>query len=98
MRTIVTQQELVVAGAEHSHRTTALASLGKLFEARVVALGNSDTLETSGRGMYQQLTLVRARSCLLCEVHDLKALCTQDDNFRLEEDQIKGFRWKEEVL
>ena len=43
--TIVAQQKLVVAGAEHAHRATALTSLRQLLETRVIALRNGDTLE-----------------------------------------------------
>ena len=43
--TIVAQQELVVAGAEHAHWATALASLRQFLETRVIALRDSDTLE-----------------------------------------------------
>lgn len=43
--TIVTQQEFVLVGPEHTHRAAGLASFRQFFESRVVALRNRDTLE-----------------------------------------------------
>ena len=47
--TIVAQQELVVAGAEHAHRATALTPFCQLLESRIIALRNCDTLEATGK-------------------------------------------------
>lgn len=53
--TIVTKQELVVAGTEHAHGTTALTPLGQFLKSRVIPLRNRDTLEAMGH--------VRCREC-----------------------------------
>jgi hypothetical protein len=44
--TIVTKKELVLAGAEHAHRTTRLTPFSELLVARVVALRNGNALKT----------------------------------------------------
>ena len=43
--------------------------------------------------------VLHAEECnALCQVHDLEALRAKDDDLRLQEYQIEGFRGKEEVL
>ena len=44
--TIVAKKELVFAGTEHAHGTTGLAPFSELLLARIIALRNSDALET----------------------------------------------------